>query len=55
MYNLQWSRANLTPQKVGAFCEYYAKMALISYGVNVSKRNLPELEQYRLENMLSIF
>lgn len=35
MYNLQWSRANLTPQKVGAFCEYYAKMALISYGVNV--------------------
>lgn len=35
MYNLQWSKANLTPQKVGAFCEYYAKMALISYGVNV--------------------
>lgn len=35
MYNLLWSRKELTPQKLGAFCEYYAKMTLISYGVDV--------------------
>ena len=35
MYNLLWSREGLTAQKLGTFCEYYAKMALISYGVNV--------------------
>ena len=35
MYNLIWSRKDLTAQKVGTFCEYYAKMALISYGVNI--------------------
>ena len=35
MYNLLWSRKGLTAQKLGTFCEYYAKMTLISYGVNV--------------------
>lgn len=35
MYNLNWSRKELTPQKLGVFGEYYAKMALISYGINV--------------------
>lgn len=34
-YNTQWTRKSLTPQKAGIFCEYYAKMTLISYGVNV--------------------
>ncbi len=28
MYNLNWHREGLTPQKLGTFCEYYAKMAL---------------------------
>lgn len=93
MYNLQWSRANLTPQKVGAFCEddamflillllvdgkepdmyvipasawrrkspvfvshdYPEKKSRPDYTVNVSKKNLPELEKYRVENMLSLF
>lgn len=35
MYNLIWSRTALTPQKLGAFCEYYAKMALTSYGMSI--------------------
>jgi len=35
MYNLNWHREGLTPQKIGAFCEYYAKMALTSYGMSV--------------------
>lgn len=35
MYNLIWSRASLTPQKLGAFCEYYAKMTLASYGMDI--------------------
>lgn len=34
-YNMLWSRKALTAQKVGTFCEYYAKMTLISYGVNI--------------------
>ena len=34
-YNTLWSRKELTAQKVGAFCEYYAKMTLISYGINI--------------------
>lgn len=34
-YNLLWSRKELTAQKLGAFCEYYAKMTLISYGISV--------------------
>lgn len=35
MYNLNWSRASLTPQKLGTFCEYYAKMTLASYGMDI--------------------
>ena len=35
MYNLNWSRKELTPQKLGTFCEYYAKMSLASYGLNI--------------------
>ena len=35
MYNLNWSRAELTPQRLGTFCEYYAKMSLASYGMRV--------------------
>lgn len=34
-YNLIWSRENLNNQKMGTFCEYYAKMALASYGMSV--------------------
>ena len=36
MYNLIWSRSSLTRQKLGAFCEYYAKMTLASYGMDIS-------------------
>lgn len=35
MYNLVWSRKELTRQKLGTFCEYYAKMALASYGLSI--------------------
>ncbi len=35
MYNLIWSRSSLTRQKLGAFCEYYAKMTLASYGMDI--------------------
>lgn len=35
MYNLNWHREGLTPQKIGTFCEYYAKMALTSYGMSI--------------------
>lgn len=35
MYNLIWSRDRLTPQKLGTFCEYYAKMTLASYGIGI--------------------
>ena len=35
MYNLHWSRNDFTAQAVGTFCEHYAKMVLLSYGVNV--------------------
>lgn len=35
MYNLIWSRKSLTPQKLGTFCEYYAKMTLASYGLSI--------------------
>lgn len=34
MYNLVWTEIN-SSQKLGTFCEYYAKMALISYGMSV--------------------
>ena len=33
--NLIWSRSNLTSQKLGTFCEYYAKMTLASYGLAI--------------------
>lgn len=35
MYNLIWSRSSLTRQKLGTFCEYYAKMTLASYGLDI--------------------
>ena len=35
MYNLTWSRSELSTQKIGAFCEYYAKMTLASYGLSI--------------------
>lgn len=36
MYNLDWSRQALkSTQKLGTFCEYYAKMALASYGLSI--------------------
>lgn len=35
MYNLNWSRAELTRQKLGTFGEYYAKMTLASYGMSI--------------------
>ena len=35
MYNLNWSRTELTRQKLGAFGEYYAKMTLTSYGMSI--------------------
>lgn len=35
MYNLNWSRKELTRQKLGTFCEYYAKMSLASYGMSI--------------------
>ena len=35
MYNLNWSRKELTRQKLGTFGEYYAKMALASYGMSI--------------------
>lgn len=35
MYNLNWSRKELNTQKLGTFCEYYAKMTLTSYGMSI--------------------
>lgn len=35
MYNLNWSRDELNRQKLGAFGEYYAKMTLASYGMDI--------------------
>lgn len=35
MYNLNWSRKELTKQKLGTFGEYYAKMTLASYGMSI--------------------
>ena len=35
MYNLNWSRKELTQKKLGTFCEYYAKMTLASYGMSI--------------------
>ena len=35
MFNLDWSRKDLTRQKLGTFGEYYAKMTLASYGMSI--------------------
>lgn len=35
MYNRCWSRKELTSKKLGEFAEYYAKMALASYGMDI--------------------
>lgn len=35
MYNMNWHREGLTPQKLGTFCEYYAKMTIASYGMSI--------------------
>ena len=35
LYNLTWSKKELTRQKLGIFGEYYAKMFLISYGIDL--------------------
>lgn len=35
LYNLNWSRKELTRQKLGTFGEYYAKMSLASYGMSI--------------------
>lgn len=35
MYNLNWSRKELTKQRLGTFGEYYAKMTLASYGMSI--------------------
>ena len=35
MYDLHWSRKELTAQAVGTFCEHYAKTVLLSYGVSI--------------------
>ena len=64
MYNLNWSRDELqNRQKLGTFGEYYAKMTLVyhgyegkksdpEYGVNVSKKNLPQLDCYKIEKCI---
>lgn len=35
VYNLNWSRKELTKQRLGTFGEYYAKMTLASYGMSI--------------------
>lgn len=35
MYNLDWKRFGDNRQKLGTFGEYYAKMALASYGMSI--------------------
>lgn len=35
MLNLDWSRKELTRQRLGTFGEYYAKMTLASYGMSI--------------------
>lgn len=35
MYNLNWSRKELSRLKLGAFGEYYAKTSLASYGIDI--------------------
>ena len=45
MYNLNWSRSDLTRQKLGTFCEYYAKMSLASYGVSIYTSEVDDHER----------
>ena len=45
-YNVQWAREKLTAQAVGKFCEYYAKMALLSYGVRIYT---PEIDDHGID------
>lgn len=35
MYDRIWSRPSLTSQKLGKFCEYYAKMMFVFHGIDV--------------------
>ena len=35
LFNLNWSRKELTRQRLGTFGEYYAKMVLSSYGMSI--------------------
>ena len=35
MFNCDWSRKELSKQRLGTFGEYYAKMALASYGMSI--------------------
>lgn len=35
MFNLDWTRKELTRQRLGTFGEYYAKMVLASYGMSI--------------------
>ena len=46
MYNLIWSRKELTRQKLGTFGEYYAKMSLASYGVSI---NTSEVDDHGID------
>lgn len=45
-YNVQWARDQLTRQVLGKFCEYYAKMALLSYGVRIYT---PEIDDHGID------
>ncbi|WP_325199768.1 hypothetical protein [Oscillibacter sp.] len=45
-YNIQWAREQLTSQALGKFCEYYAKMALLSYGVRIYT---PEIDDHGID------
>lgn len=45
-YNVQWARERLTAQVLGKFCEYYAKMALLSYGVRIYT---PEIDDHGID------
>lgn len=45
-YNVRWARDQLTAQALGKFCEYYAKMALLSYGVRIYT---PEIDDHGID------
>ena len=46
LYNVQWTRDRLTTQALGKFCEYYAKMALLSYGIRIYT---PEIDDHGID------